>query len=793
MKQVMWYGLVAILALNTNLQVQGKPVTSGQDSAVDVKVDWPSFIAQQDPTWDVLPTHFDTGAFLGNGLLGATIYKEGNNRLRWEMGRADVTEHRRDNSRLPIGGLVLETVGKIQSGSMRLDLYNAEVRGEIKTDKGEIKFLSWIHTQEMVLITDVAGTKGERGAKFSWEATPCVEYVCAKAFPKDPPNPSSRMTTIDGIPVCVQDRFAGGQFATAWKEQSLSGKRRMILSIADSFPEKSAAQEAVQTVKRNATADHEQLVKSHRDWWHNFYPQSFVSVPDGKIQSFYWIQWYKLACASRPGTLPTDLLGPWFRKTAWPRIWWDLNIQTLYLPTYTGNRLMLGESLIGFFDAKRDNFYRNAKEKWGDDFAMAKAEHYYSGPERRPWNTEEEWGEDFGDFAYVTVTSDNQGLRGDGVRAPDTPTRFYHTSPGHLTWALHNYYLHYRYSMEHALVTEQKTHAFYPLLRASVNTFLRLLEKGDDGKLHLPHLMSPETKSDIDTNYNLALLRWGCKTLLELNRRYNLQDRLISRWEETLRDLTPYPVDETGFKLGRNWALEKSHRHWSHIQMVHPLHIMNLQSTEDQELLKKSINHWLTVDNSRQVHGWSHAAASSLHSTLGEGNKSLDRIQSCITSRFVRPNTMYIEGSPVIECSIIVNNSVQEMLLQSYNGLINVFPAMPEAWRETVFHNLRTEGAFLISAERKEGKTQWVRIQSLAGEPCRIKPNLTGDVKAQNLKTHQSVALKSLGNGMYEIDLAKNDEILLYSGKTAPEPVIRQLDADAHESNFWGVKAEIKK
>ena len=72
------------------------------------------------------------------------IYRDGENRLRWEMGRADVTEHRRDNNRLPIGGLVLETVGKIQDGTMRLDLWNAEVRGTVTTDQGTLQFRTFI-------------------------------------------------------------------------------------------------------------------------------------------------------------------------------------------------------------------------------------------------------------------------------------------------------------------------------------------------------------------------------------------------------------------------------------------------------------------------------------------------------------------------------------------------------------------------------------------------------------------------------------------------------------------------
>ena len=218
-------------------------------SQVKVKVDWPEFIKRHDLIWDALPTNFDYGAFLGNGMLGATIYQDGPNRLRWEMGRSDVTEHRRDNARLPIGGLVLTTIGKIQSGVMRTRLWDAEVVGTVTTDKGTITFRSFIHTHNMVLITDVSSTGGEKNAVFAWEARPCVDRRNVRRF-KDPANPPSTSKTIDKITVCTQARFAGGQFATAWKQTALDKGRRVVLSIADSFPKNTATQQAVATVKK---------------------------------------------------------------------------------------------------------------------------------------------------------------------------------------------------------------------------------------------------------------------------------------------------------------------------------------------------------------------------------------------------------------------------------------------------------------------------------------------------------------------------------------------------------------
>ncbi|MCP4454122.1 MAG: alpha-L-fucosidase [Planctomycetes bacterium] len=725
---------------------------SPKTSAVSVDMDWPAFMARQDLIWETLPTDFDTGAFMGNGMLGSMIYKDGPNQLRWEMGRSDVTEHRRDNARLPIGGLVLTTLGEIEDGTLHLDLWNAEVKGTIQTTKGSLTFRSFIHTEDMVLLIDIESTGDEKQASFAWDARECQDFRNANRF-KDPPNPPAVSNAASGVTTCTQPRFAGGQFATAWKEIPHKQGRRIILSIADSFPEDTARDRAVRTVRQASDTRFSTLLKSHRNWWHNFYPKSMVSIPDPRLESFYWIQFYKLACASRPDRVPVDLLGPWYRNTGWPRIWWNLNIETLYLPVYTGNRLELGESFTNFLDAKRANFYRNARDIWG-----------------------------FGGCATVPHTTDYEGLRGDGSCAPDR-----YINPGDFTWALHNYYLHYRYAMDHSMVTDQSTHAFYPLLRDSINLYLKLLKPDDDGILHLPVLHSPEYGDDADNNYNLSLLRWGCQCLIDLNARYDLKDPLIPTWKKVLANLVPYPVDANGLRLGANISITKSHRHWSHILMVHPLHIMTGDQPENRALLEKSVLHWLTVDNNRGINGWSRAAAASLYATLGDGDNAIKQIHGHMADkRFVRPNTMYIEGSPVIECAIVLNRSLQDMLLQSWGDKIAVFPAIPSSWDEAIFHDLRAEGAFLVSAERRHGKTAWVRIKSLAGEPCRIQPNLTGPVSV--LINRKPVTPHTSTDGIYDLPLGKDDEALLFTGRTAPAPLIRPITADPATCNPHGVK-----
>ena len=705
----------------------GEMIRNPKPVSVNSPVDWPTFLSRHDLAWDTLPEKFDHGAFLGNGLLGTMIYADGPDRLRFELGRSDVTDHRRDNARLPIGGMILKTAGAIKSGKLHLDLWNAEIRGEVVTDKGLIRFRAMDHTNEMVLLVDLEIKGGEQNAVFVWEPEKSEVFREKSLKLSIEPNPPPVIGEEGGISFCIQRRTAGGAYATAWQVNGKPQKRRLILSVADSYPDPAAKATALSTVSRVAAMPMKELETSHRNWWHSYYPASFLSVPDKQIEGFYWVQMYKLACATRQDRQVIDLLGPWYRSTGWPRIWWNLNIEIAYSPVYTANHLELGESFTRFIDAKRDNFVYNAKSIWG-----------------------------FDSCATVPHTTDYEGLRGDGTCAPQN-----YINPGDFTWALFNYWQQYRYSMNDSLVTDQKLHSFYPLLKGSINLYQHLLKYGSDGKLHLPVLHSPEYNKDgdVDNNYNLSLLRWGCTTLLDLDKQYGFKDPQTREWTRILRDLVPYPQNENGFMIGPNVPFAKSHRHWSHLLMVWPLHMLSVEQPENRTIVEKTMNHWLTVDNGKEIYGWSSAAASLLYSSMGNGEKALERLLAHHNNkRFVMPNTMYIEGSPVIECSLFAAKALQDMLLQSWGDRIRIFPATPSVWKEAKFNDLRTEGAFLVSAARHDGFTRWVKIKSLAGAPCKVRPGFVGAFES----SLPSANLKEVEPGIFELNLRKGEEVILF-------------------------------
>ncbi|MFD2967064.1 glycoside hydrolase family 95-like protein [Sphingobacterium bambusae] len=104
-------------------------------------------------------------------------------------------------------------------------------------------------------------------------------------------------------------------------------------------------------------------------------------------------------------------------------------------------------------------------------------------------------------------------------------------------------------------------------------------------------------------------------------------------------------------------------------------------------------------------------------------------------------------------------SSIQELCLQYWNGTVRVFPAIPEGWQDVSFEHFRTDGAFLISAERKAGKNVHVRIFSEQDGQIKIKPNLDGRLSWKGTK--KGIKLLENQNGIYLFEIPKGATLLL--------------------------------
>lgn len=234
----------------------------------------------------------------------------------------------------------------------------------------------------------------------------------------------------------------------------------------------------------------------------------------------------------------------------------------------------------------------------------------------------------------------------------------------------------------------------------------------------------------------------------------------------------------------------KGHRHFSHLLQVFPLHLVNRNQPGAWEMVDKSVKHWMSLDAKR---GYSFTGAALMMTSFGEGNRALEYLGGALP--FIDATTMHRDPWPVIETPLSAAHVMQQMLLQSWAGpeeevgVIRVFPAMPDAWADATFENMRAEGGFLVSAARENGETRAVRIQSLAGEPCRINPALDGQIRVSGLKNG---ALKRESAGIYRLDLKKGETALLAVGAGKPAPNFAPIRKANRKSNLWGLKTDEK-
>ena len=333
---------------------------------------------------------------------------------------------------------------------------------------------------------------------------------------------------------------------------------------------------------------------------------------------------------------------------------------------------------------------------------------------------------------------------------------------GCLPWTLHNCWWQYRYLMDDELLRDN----LFPLLRRSINLYLHML-KEEDGRLHLSPTYSPETGNFEDCNFDLALLKWGCETLLWSCERLGIEDPLIPRWKDVLARLVDYPTDEYGFRLGSNASAPTGHRHGSHLLMIYPLYLVNIDQPDTQQVLNASVERFYATKGLPAM-VMTHAVP--LATAIGRGDLALEGLRKQAADLF--PNGMW-HTPPCIEASLSIANGIQTMLIQSWGNTIRVFPAVPDEWKDAAFHNLRAEGAFTVSAVRRNGQTRFVRIRSLVGGPCRLRTDMMRPSRLAGAKA----IIQPLDNGVLDIQLKKGQEILLVSEGENPDVKISPLPA----------------
>lgn len=724
-------------------------------------INWNKFLSTHDLIFDKMPRSWEEAPYFGNGFIGSMIYGDSANskQINIQVFRTDVQDHRNDSSgwtaysrpRLPIGYFTIILKGKIKSCYLRMHLFTADLTGSIQTTEGSISLHHFVSAQKDLIFTKIV-IHGNEKYSIIWHPAeakstrkrlfPNSEKVIplfAKAYGEKynqilkvyVPNPSSVLKQIKNISLSIQNLLYGGQYVVAWKEEKLSSRPPrsvspptsssiFIITIKNSYPDKKAQAEAKNLISSPSSNSFDTNYKEHISWWNHFYRKSFLSIPDKELEGFYWLQMYKLGCASRAQGPIMDTSGPWFQDTPWPYITWDLNVELCYWALNTSNHLDIAMSLPNSLKKYQQNLIINVKPV--------------------------EWRKD---AAYLALSTEQ-----DLIGSADDDKR-YQNLHADLPWIMHNVWLMYKFSMDKNFLRDK----CYPLLKRSMAYYMHILRKENDGKYHIPIGYSPEYPGKgigqegecKDPNIDIALLRWGLPALIESSKILNTDGSERKRWKNVADSLVDFQKDADGFMIGADMPYNISHRHYSHLLMIYPLYLVNIDNG-NKELIERSLRHW--IGDPKGLQGYSYTGASSISAAIGEGDEALKYLKGL--HRFLQPNGLYKESGPVFETPLSGAESIQDMLLQSWGGKIRIFPAVPGEWKDITFRQWLAEGAFEVSAKLTKGKPEYIMIKSLAGAPCLFSTSMKNPVV---IKDGKKIKLIVVSKDSYKIDLKKGETV----------------------------------
>jgi alpha-L-fucosidase 2 len=106
-----------------------------------------------------------------------------------------------------------------------------------------------------------------------------------------------------------------------------------------------------------STPKYLEILKTHKDWWHTYWQQCSIQVPDAILLKQWYLEQYKFGAATGNGAPPISLQAVWTADNGKLPPWKgdfhnDLNTQLSYWPAYSANKL---DQSMGFLDWMEKN------------------------------------------------------------------------------------------------------------------------------------------------------------------------------------------------------------------------------------------------------------------------------------------------------------------------------------------------------------------------------------------------------------------------------------------------------
>ncbi|MBD0832385.1 glycosyl hydrolase family 95 catalytic domain-containing protein [Aestuariibaculum sediminum] len=431
---------------------------------------------------------------------------------------------------------------------------------------------------------------------------------------------------------------------------------------------------------------------------------------------------YLLIASSRKGTLPCGLQGTWsqYHVTPWSGGYWhNINIQMNYWGAFNAN---LAETFLPY-EQYFEAYLPKAFENGSTYIKTYYPEKFNENPHKNGW------------------------CIGTGANAYSIGVPGGHSGPGTGGFTTKLFWDRFEYTQD---TTYLKNIAYPALL--GMSTFLsKTLEPKQEGILLVDRSFSPEqihngkyyeTKG---STFDQGFVWETYNDLLKSAKILDLNTTFLNRVKKQIKKLDPILIGESGqikeFREEKTYGEigDPKHRHISHLCTIFPGTLINSNHPDWMKAASTVLNY-----RGNETTGWAMAHRMNIYARTKEAEKAHD-----VYSKFLRERTnpnLWTKHPPFqIDGNLGTMAGVAEMLIQSHEGLIELLPALPKAWKNGSFKGLMARGNFEIDLKWTNGEVTYTSVLSKIGGTCRVKYKNINRVKIKD-KSGKIVPIKQLSD-----------------------------------------------
>ena len=670
------------------------------------------------------------GPILGNGDVGVVISGAPEAQRFWiskcDFWKAKPGERLGGGPKL-IGGLDLSIpalAGAVYHAEQVL--HEPEIRSTFRTAAGSVAMRCWVAASEDLLVIELSAD----GEPVAVEGKPWVQTgdgaTTAQGTWKDVQWNTRAFTGAD-LDWPTEAAVAVRCLETGLDAFTLTPGRPITIAVAirTSHGTRSYLDDARRRVAQLSRKEIESVRSAHIKWWRAFWSKSFIEIPDKLIERFYYGSHYIMASCSRNKDFPPGIFGNWI-TTDTPKWAGDYHLnynhEAPWWGCYSSNHVELTEP----YDTPLMEFMPRGRLYAKRDL-NCRGICYPVGIGPRGLDTTR-LGEDQGGYL---------GQKYDAAYgAVNMSMRFYHT-----------------YDLDYG-------RKIYPYL-IEVAGFWEDRLAFENGRYSVVDDCLNETitePDDVNPPNCMGMVKMSLETLIEISTELGVDADRRRKWQHILDHFSDFPTyrykGKTVFSgAAKGQSANGGEGEWPVIEHIWPAGQIGLDS--EPRLLE------ISRDTITLKPSWKHYNCFPMTYTAAarvglDPNVILENLRErCRENGY--PNLFVFFGGGGIECASAVPSAINEMLLQSHEKVLRLFPVWPKEM-DARFGNLRAVGAFLVSSALKDGRVRYVFIESEKGRDCTVQnpwPGTAVTLSRNNKKT------ETLKGDRFTFKTARGEQIAL--------------------------------